>query len=79
MRLVVEPGYARRWLRRNLVRMLLAVACVAAGITIREGVAATRAERWIVGSEIIPATIFWLAGARLALGEISPRKRGARR
>lgn len=75
----MEPGYARRWVRRNWAKALYAAGWITAGIIIREAVAATRPEHWVIGSEIIPAVLCWVIGIRCALGETSPRKRGARR
>ena len=79
MRCVIQPGYARRWVRRNWFRALYAAGWAALGIAIREGVAATRPEHWHMGSEIIPAVLCWALAIRVALGEVSPRKRGVRR
>ncbi len=78
-RCVIQPGYARRWIRRNWFRALYAAGWAALAILIRESVAATRAEHWHMGSEIIPAVLCWALAIRVALGEVSPRKRGARR
>ena len=79
MRTVVEPGYAKRWFRRNWWRCLASAGWAAAGIGIRAAVAAGRPESWPMGGEIIPAVICWALAIRVALGEVSPRKRGVRR
>lgn len=75
----VEPGYARRWIRRNWWRCLACAGWVTAGILIRASVAGLRPERWPVGGEIIPAAACWVIAALVALGEQSARKRGVRR
>ena len=75
----IEPGYARRWIRRNWWRGIACGCWIAAGIWIRAAVAATRPESWPVGGEIVPACVCWALGAALALGERPARKRGARR
>ncbi len=75
----IEPGYARRWVRRNWAKSLYALGWAALAILIRESVAATRAEHWHVGSEIVPCVICWAMAVRCSLGEVSARKRGARR
>ena len=79
MRTVIQPGYARRWIRRNWFRALCAVGWFAAGIGIREAVAATRPEHWHMGSEIVPMVLFMALGIRCAMGEVSARKRGTGR
>lgn len=75
----VQPGYARRWIRRNWWRCLAFPAWLTAGIWIRAAVAAGRPESWPVGGEIIPAAACWTLAAAVALGERPARKRGARR
>ncbi len=75
MRTVAEPGYARRWIRRNWARALYAAGWAALGILIRESVAATRPEHWHMGSEIVPAVICWAMAIRCALAEQSAHRR----
>lgn len=71
----IEPGLARRWIRRNWWRLAASGCWMAAGIRIRAAVAATRPEAWPIGGEIVPMAAFWALAAAVALGEISPRKR----
>ena len=68
-KLHVTPGYARRWFKRNWCKAVAFTVWLGAGILIRETVAATRAESWQVGSEIIPAGICWFMALRVALSE----------
>lgn len=75
----IEPGLARRWIRRNWWRGIASGCWMAAGIRIRAAVAATRPENWPVGGEIIPAAACWALAAAVALGERQARKRGVRR
>lgn len=77
-RCVVEPGYARRWIRRNWAKALYAAGWAALGILIRESVAATRPEHWHMGSEIVPCVICWALAIRCALGEVSAKARKGR-
>lgn len=73
----IEPGLARRWIRRNWAKALYAAGWAALGILIRESVAATRPEHWHMGSEIIPAVLCWTMAIRCALGEDGAKKRKA--
>ena len=71
----IEPGVARRWIRRNWAKALYAAGWAALGILIRESVAATRPEHWHMGSEIVPAVICWAMAIRCALAEQSAHRR----
>lgn len=75
----IEPGLARRWIRRNWWRLAASGCWMAAGIRIRAAVAVTRPESWPVGGEIIPMAACWALAAAVALGERQARKRGVRR
>lgn len=74
-RRAVEPGYAKRWIRINWWRVLYTAFWAALGIVIREAVAATRPESWVVGSEIFPAALCWMLALRVAVGERSAKSR----
>lgn len=71
----VIPGTARRWIKRNWHRMLYSIGWAAAGIAIREAVAATRTEHWHMGSEMFPMAICFIIAVRVAMGEKSPDRR----
>ena len=75
----IEPGLARRWIRRNWWRVIGSGCWMAAGLWIRTAVAATRPEAWPIGGEIIPMAACWALAAAVALGERPARKRGVRR
>ena len=75
----VEPGYARRWIRRNWWRCLASAGWAAAGIGIRAAVAAGRPESWPVGGEIVPMAVCFTLAVLVALGEDGARKRKAGR
>lgn len=75
----IEPGLARRWIRRNWHKLLYSAGWAVLAIVIRESVAATRPEHWHMGSEIIPAVLCWTMAIRCALGERDAGKRGVRR
>ena len=79
LKMHIEKGYARRWIRRNWWRALAMAGWIAAGILIRAAAAATRPEDWPVGGEIVPAVACWVMAAILAMGEVSPRKRRTRK
>lgn len=70
----ITPGYARRWIRRNLWRVMACGGWIAAGILIRAAVAAGRPESWPVGGEIIPCAVCWALALLLALGETKVRR-----
>ena len=74
----VQPGYARRWIRRNWWRALAMAGWIAAGILIRAAAAATRPEAWPMGGEIVPAAACWVMAARVAAGEAGARTRKGR-
>lgn len=74
----IEPGLARRWIRRNWWRVIGSGCWMAAGLWIRAAVAATRPEAWPIGGEIVPMAACWAIAAAAALGEASPRKRRTR-
>lgn len=73
----IEPGLARRWIRRNWWRGIASGCWVTAGIWIRAAVAAGRPESWPVGGEFVPCAICWGLAAAVALGEDGAKKRKA--
>ena len=64
----VIPGTARRWIKRNLWRLVLSLLLFAAGAIILAAVSATREVPWAMGGEIVPASICWVLAARVAAG-----------
>lgn len=70
----IEPGLARRWIRRNWWRLAASACWVTAGIRIRAAVAAGRPESWPIGGEIIPMAACWALAAAVALGERKVRR-----
>lgn len=73
----IEPGLARRWIRRNWHKLMYSAGWAVLAIVIRESVAATRPEHWHMGSEIILAVLCWTMAIRCALGEDGAKKRKA--
>ena len=65
----IRPGYARLWIRRNWWRALACAGWMTAAILLRQAVAATRPERWIIGGEIFPCLFLWRQALRAAAGE----------
>lgn len=74
-RVRIIPGTARRWIKRNLWRLVLSLLLFTAGAVILRLVAATRAVPWAMGGEIVPASACWVLAARVAAGEQEPRGR----
>ena len=71
----VIPGTARRWIKRNLWRLVLSLLLFVAGAVILRLVGQTRTESWALGGEIIPAAACWVLAARVAAGEQNPNRR----
>lgn len=74
----IITGTARRWIKRNLWRLLYAGGWATLGIVIREAVAATRPEHWVMGSEMFPMAVCFILAVRVALGEKNPDRRADR-